>query len=536
MVDILIEVINALPRKNVIKALVSDTDKYLAVLELIDNSYTSWIAKGQSSNLSVSISFSPSNRSMMFRDNAGGMNKQELIAFLSPGETTSVSDGKGISLFGVGAKRSSFFLSMNFSVLTRRGESETLKVVVEKDWLSEQDNWKHKLYSTDNIEPNTTVLQFENISFSVDAAYLQELKHRIESTYSLVLGKRFSISVDNERLISPNEYEWLSTQSVKPVKHVYHATVRNMQVAISFTVGLLTKGSQVGQYGFDIVCNGRQVAKDLKDPEIGFRDTELGKPHPKLARFKGIVDFEGAQSVMPWNSTKSGLDYSSKTFLMVKDRLIMHSKPYTRESSRMAYEKDSKNSGGSVAQVEEIDHGNIDDPVNDYPLPPPEKNAKPTKPKMRKTPLTSLQQAKIAYKALLTKDDLYAALIEGVYAARKISDSKFDFKDRFALILIDNTCELILKRYIREQKGMTAKQADGYFANKSFRNYVDDAKVFAGKSVSDVEWAQILKLREIRNNLNHQHSDLTVPPNTIRAYEKILVNLFDVFFEVDLKP
>ncbi len=151
MVDQLVEEFNAPPKKTIISAISSDTDRYSAILELIDNSYTSWIQKEGNYPLMVNINFNNQVGSLVYSDNAGGMDIPELKAFLTLGDTTAQKDHKGISLYGVGAKRTSFFISHSFEVQTRRSEGKTLKVKIEPDWLDRPEDWKHKIYQTDDI-------------------------------------------------------------------------------------------------------------------------------------------------------------------------------------------------------------------------------------------------------------------------------------------------------------------------------------------------------------------------------------------------
>ena len=149
MQDTLVEEFDATPKKSIISALSSDTDKLSAILELIDNSYTSWIQKGLTHPLNIFLEFNKEKQIFRYKDNGGGMNRSELRAFLKPGDTTAKTDHKGISLYGVGSKRSSFFISDSFAVVSRRNDGETLKITMTKEWLYDLDNWKHKMYRTD---------------------------------------------------------------------------------------------------------------------------------------------------------------------------------------------------------------------------------------------------------------------------------------------------------------------------------------------------------------------------------------------------
>ena len=533
MTDTLIEEFDATPKKSIINALSSDTDRFSAILELIDNSYTSWIQKGLTGPLNIFVDFNNEKRTLKYKDNGGGMNRSELKAFLKPGDTTAEKDHKGISLYGVGSKRSSFFISDTFEVVSRRNDGETLKIAMAKEWLDEQDNWKHKMYRTDENEPNCTILTFQDVKFSLDENYINELKNRISSSFGEIIGPKFSVSVNEVAIPSPTAYEWLFVPWIKPSKHHYKVAINRMNADVTFTVGLLSKSSQIGQYGFDIICNGRLIAKDLRDPEIGFREGELGNPHARFARFKGIVVFDGPVGIMPWNSTKTGIDYSKSLFRKIRERLIMHSKPYTRESNRLSVSGVELPIDPGTHTIELIDHGDVENPKNDYTI---QESQRPKLPvKKKSSELTSLYLAFKKYEDLIKKENLYRALIEGIYVSMHLmKQAKFDYRNRYALIIMDNTCELMLKKYIREQKKMTTKNAKSYFDSKDFKNLVEDAKILANKGVDDTIWKRIMDFREKRNDTNHTDPELIVPDSSIKEFREILVHLFDVFFNVDL--
>ncbi len=532
MADQLIEEFNAPPKKTIINAISSDTDRYSAILELIDNSYTSWIQKEGSYPLNVDINFNSNAGSMIYSDNAGGMDIPELRAFFTPGDTTAQKDHKGISLYGIGAKRSSFFISDSFEVKTRRSEGKTMKVEIEPDWLERPEDWKHKIYQTDDIDRNSTHITFNRVKFQMGEEYIEELIKRISSSFPEIIGNNFRVKVNDKEVPTLARYTWLFAIGASPVKHVYDVKVGKLEAKVSFTVGLLAKSSQIGQYGFDVICNGRLIAQNLRDPEIGFRDGELGNPHARFARFKGIISFDGPVGIMPWNSTKTGLDYSKQLFRKIRERLIMHSKPYTRASGRMAsFGLDEE--GSEVQQpIGTKYHGNVDNPVDDYPLPEPQPGPKD---KPRKRELVPLKQVMEKYSLQISREQIYGAIIEGIHIATYVSkQNKFDYRNREAFIILDNTCELMLKKFLKEKKNLSQGDQIDYLNNVKFNKLVDDAKGYAGDQVEDTVWELIKGYREKRNQLNHLNPDLTVPDSTIKQFRDILVNLFKVFFDIEV--
>lgn len=532
MVDQLIEEFNALPKKTIINAISSDTDRYSAILELIDNSYTSWIQKEVSAPLSVDIDFNSHVGSLIYRDNAGGMDINELKAFLTPGDTTAKKDHKGVSLYGVGAKRSSFFISDSFEVRTRRSEGKTLKVEIDPRWLDEAEDWRHKIYQTEDIESGSTQITFNKVKFETDENYIADLIKRISSSFPEIIGEKFKVMVNGKEIPAPGSYEWLYAIGVSPVKHVYDVNIGKMSAKVTFTVGLMAKSSQIGLYGFDIICNGRLIAQNLRDPEIGFKDGDLGNPHARFARFKGIISFEGPVGIMPWNSTKTGLDYSKQLFLKIRGRIVMHSKPYVRESSRMINNKGEEKDGYVHGPIDIKYHGDVENPVNDYPFPDP---APRTKDAAKKKEPVYIKKATQKYALKIKREQIYGSIIEGIDIANFVSrQERFDSRNRQALIILDNTCELMLKKFLKEKKNLSENDQIGYFKKNTFNDLLSEAKGLVDDRFNDEAWELIKTNRVRRNELNHLNPDLTVSDNTIKQFRIILINLLGIFFGIDV--
>ena len=85
--------------------------------------------------------------------------------------------------------------------------------------------------------------------------------------------------------------------------------------------------------GWYIFCNGRCILEADQDRTTGWAEvTEAGvsipKYHAQFARFRGFafLDSDDA-SVLPWNTTQTGLDPDSVAYLRLKPRLIEAARP-----------------------------------------------------------------------------------------------------------------------------------------------------------------------------------------------------------------
>jgi transcriptional accessory protein Tex/SPT6 len=92
----------------------------------------------------------------------------------------------------------------------------------------------------------------------------------------------------------------------------------------------------------------------------------------------------------------------------------------------------------------------------------------------------------------------------------------------------------MLKKYLKEKKNLSQNDQNKYLNNVLLNKLVDDTKAFAGTDVDDTVWELVKGYREKRNQLYHLNPDLTVPDSTIKQFRDILVNLFKVFFNIEV--
>jgi hypothetical protein len=60
-----------------------------------------------------------------------------------------------------------------------------------------------------------------------------------------------------------------------------------------------------------VYCNHRLVVKELRSREVGyFVTSEAGVPHPDASLCRVSVRLQGPARLMPWNSTKSRINYA----------------------------------------------------------------------------------------------------------------------------------------------------------------------------------------------------------------------------------
>ena len=109
----------------------------------------------------------------------------------------------------------------------------------------------------------------------------------------------------------------------------------NRKVEVDIIVGLMNTFHTTGDYGFYIYCNERLAVKDSKDEHLGFNGSDFSYPHNRLAKFRCEVRLNGPRYLMPWNSTKSGLNFNHPVITQIIEGLKRLAKPYLNFSSKL---------------------------------------------------------------------------------------------------------------------------------------------------------------------------------------------------------
>jgi hypothetical protein len=108
--------------------------------------------------------------------------------------------------------------------------------------------------------------------------------------------------------------------------------------------------------GWYVFCNGRLVLKaDKTAASIWGTSHSMRQYHPDFAYFRGYTFFDSAVSaLLPWTTTKTGVDIDSALYKAVQQQMIEISKPILAFLSSMA----------KGQQEGQIDEGALDDSLS----------------------------------------------------------------------------------------------------------------------------------------------------------------------------
>ncbi|MEP3050672.1 MAG: ATP-binding protein [Erythrobacter sp.] len=335
--------VDASPTKSFfVQIIVKDIQLDKAILDLVDNSIDG--AKrlrpdGDYHGLSVDIDLS--SEGFQISDNCGGIPLETARKYAfkfgrAEGfEETDFSVGQ----FGVGMKRALFKMGREFEVASSSpSEKFDIEVNVDK-WIKAKD-WDFRV---SNLEVKETPVSETGTSISVrrlhdgvktsfdNDLFLRRLKSELATTQQHFMRNGLVISVKGEALIT-SEWQLKSGEGIEPFYQEFSDSIGGshpLKTRLYAGIG----GSKKADAGWYVFCNGRCILNADQGSRTGWSETtadgtKAPKYHGQFSRFRGYVflDCKDA-SVLPWNTTKTDLDYEHAAYFKLLERMITSMRP-----------------------------------------------------------------------------------------------------------------------------------------------------------------------------------------------------------------
>lgn len=358
--------IDASPTKaSFVAVLIRDVVASMAISELVDNCVDG--AKrmrpdGNFSGLYVDVRFD--DKSFVIEDNCGGIPvevaKDYAFRFGRPKKLPkALRTNLPVGQFGVGMKRALFKMGQSFIIESIAPNSSfVVKVDVDK-WKAKTDvdEHGHEIWEFEFTEyhPNqrnaiakcgtkiTIAPLYKSVGEDLKLINFQNrLIESIRSEHAVQLQKKLKITI-NEFELQGVSLTLLKSKKIKP----FHKAIDIPQKVTDENGKEVTKHVKVKLYagisdinylesGWYVICNGRLVLKADRSKATGWGeeifidpDDEKGKVkipkgHPQYSRFRGYAYFESNDaSLLPWNTTKSGVDLDSPVYQAAKLEMII---------------------------------------------------------------------------------------------------------------------------------------------------------------------------------------------------------------------
>lgn len=413
--------INASPTKEFfIHMLTRDIPLTRAILDLVDNSVDGarrLRLDGNYNGLWVRMELDAEQ--FRIADNCGGIPveiaRDYAFRFGRPKEARGTPGSMG--QFGVGMKRTFFRLGRHFVVRSTTTKSRfTVDVDVDK-WLGDADtpdNWHFKFSELKTglrvKEADTgTVIEVDRLLPNVKDTFALEnfrgrLAEELSHAHALTLNSELAITL-NGLPIRHDPQQLFVSKSLKPafLEKSYTSQVlvghRGPPVRVKLYAGIAERSLHDG--GWYIFCNGRLILRaDQTSTTVWGERHQMRAYHPDFAFFRGYAYFDSDDgALLPWTTTKTGVDADSPIYKAVQREMIEMTKPVLAFLSNLAKERatDGKQHplGDAIAtaratQVQEVSRPSV------FVAPPPAPI--PTGPRMQRIqydkPATEVEKAK----------------------------------------------------------------------------------------------------------------------------------------------
>lgn len=318
--------INANPTKRFfIEMLIRDIALEPAIAELVDNSMDGIRLfrknTGYKEECSIDVDFN--KESFTIKDNCGGISihdaKYYCFRFGRDNDREfELSNGTGV--FGIGMKRALFRMGKVFDIYSRTPREHFHIHIDVDEWLADTNSdWTFAFddigenetndYSVCGTEIRITKLH-DPINASFSNPYFREsffnyIRQRCSTAKSLGL-----IININDRTVQYIDEKILFSDKFKP--YVKNINVDDMKIRIIAGCAKLGNPQNAGWY---IQCNHRMVLFANQGEDTGWGTDGVPRFHGEFAPFRGYVLFESSNlEHLPWNTTKTGVDISSKYY------------------------------------------------------------------------------------------------------------------------------------------------------------------------------------------------------------------------------
>lgn len=350
-----VDSVDGTPVKRMFWSIISDYDFKTSICELVDNAIDLWMLSARSKPLSIDLVLDSERQIIEVSDNAGGVQKDELRLLIVPGGSRNDPSAETIGIFGVGGKRASIALGEQVEIRTRYKNQQAYQVDISKDWLDNEE-WAMPVYAITNIPAGTTTVEVTRLRKPLLEANVSEIVTHLQETYAWFLHEECSLTINGGPLVPVDFNRWAYPDGFSPKSTRLNIAQGSGHVEAEITAGLIIdRNPEAENYGVYFYCNHRLIAKEVRSRDVGYFVTgEAGVPHPDASMCRAIVCIQGPAELMPWNSTKSGINTAHPIFQQLRPTLIRLVSHFTSLSRRLKNEWKEKVTPYAQGVVETI--------------------------------------------------------------------------------------------------------------------------------------------------------------------------------------
>ena len=499
----------------------TDLDFRMALFEIIDNSIDAWRKAQTGTKLMIHIYADREHDSLIYTDNAGGVKENNIAELFTLGDNGSKTSQETIGEFGVGLKRALFFMAKRFVLETRAPGETGFKTDLKVDSYFNDENWEMSYVPGTDLDEGFTRITFLEMNFTLSDKVERELRKSIAETYAYSLTNNGEIFINDTSVTFYKFDSWARFEEpydeYSPKNIRFKTGSGNASVEFTVKIGLMETFAQTGDYGFYIYCNDRLAIRAGKTPELGFNDSEFHYPHARFARFRCEIFINGPGSLMPWNSTKSGLNFDNPLLKQILPDIKKVAYHYLKFSSKIASDKSLSNQ--LITKSDKNEGQKTIRDLSEYAKTYPDIGTRTPSQKQTKSRKKNLAPWK---QALLDA----MKIAEGL-----IMKDKPEHKNRVAVLILDSTVEISFRDYLIY---VVADQNSKQEAKEiHFDNLVKNVKGRSkNQGITQDTWEKINNLHKTRDELYHNAADLTVENKTVLTFKEAVLEIISKLFNV----
>ncbi len=324
-----------------IEMLTRDIELKHAIVDLVDNCADGArrIRKQQPFD-GLHVRIETGTDTFVIKDNCGGISEKlarhYAFCFGRPAGTPSVKHSVG--QFGVGMKRALFKLGKRAEIESTSAKFAFRVVIDVDDWQNKPEDWTFEFQDPRRPKKGRlfakgkwgTRIEVSRLHPSVASEFGLEnfgirLGADIAAAHLYTMEKGLKISLNGNRL----KGQPLTLQQSKEIKPAYEEMeLEGGKVKVRLYAGV-SRSKQPREdpkeAGWYIFCNDRLVLGADKSDVTGWIGgrADVPKYHPQYARFRGYAFFDSDDAgLLPWNTTKTGVDENSKCYRTVQQRMM----------------------------------------------------------------------------------------------------------------------------------------------------------------------------------------------------------------------
>lgn len=524
-----LDIIDGTPEKRLFLSIISDYDLRTGLCELIDNALDLWVENKTQTKLKVEVLLDPARQLIAVKDNAGGVGEKQLRLLIAPGATRNQSGAEIIGTFGVGGKRAGVALGELVEIRTRHKKEKSLQIDIGKEWLANED-WHLAAYEIPEIDPGTTTVSISQLRQQLTQEDIHRIRIHLAETYGWFIEQGCEMLLNQVSVGAVAFDSWAYPPTFEPrrMKFQISPTDQNLKIDVKIEAGLIVdREPEEENYGVYFYCNKRLIVKELKVRDVGyFVSGEAGVPHPDASLCRVIVTLQGPAEAMPWNSSKSGINFSHEAFLQLRPQLIDLVSYFSSLSRRLKKQWEEKVYPHTSGKIQDVDPTDLD---------LKRRIVLPDLPPSRKGP--KIDELKEKNKKELSEKPWTLGLIEALGIIDLIGRQRFDTKNRVALILLDSNFEIGLKEFIVNRPDLFPPAKYRNSAISNLFNQGRKAVVLEVQPHINLSPAEIGKIEHyylLRNSLIHERATQQITDSQVRDYrnlvESVLKKLFGLKF------